>query len=74
MKKNHNERTTLTAILIELKVIKNEVTELKTNKSALKTEQQTVIHMQQNQQKILERLSVRSIPHETDIAELRRMK
>jgi len=40
----------------------------------LKDNQQTVLHIQQEQQKILERLSVRSISHEADIAELRRIK
>jgi len=40
----------------------------------LKENQQTVIAMQQDHQKILERLAIRSVAHEADIAELRRIK
>ncbi|MEK4732837.1 hypothetical protein [Paenibacillus sp. FSL L8-0641] len=45
----------------------NDVTSLKDN-------QQTMLQIQHEQQKILERLSVRSISQEADIAELRRIK
>jgi chromosome segregation ATPase len=47
--------------------IKGDVTQLKEN-------QQTMLQIQQEQQKILERLSFRSITQEADIAELRRIK
>ena len=50
-----------------LNIIKGDVTQLKEN-------QQIMLVMQQEQQKILERLSFRSITHEADIAELRRIK
>lgn len=40
----------------------------------LKENQQTVISMQQDHQKILERLAIRSVAHEADIAELLRIK
>jgi predicted RNA-binding protein with RPS1 domain len=40
----------------------------------IKASQAMMLSIQQDQQKILERLSVRSISHEADIAELRRIK
>jgi hypothetical protein len=40
----------------------------------LKEGQENMLKVQLEQQKILERLSVRSISHEADIAELRRIK
>lgn len=42
--------------------------------SVFKTNQQTVLQTQQEHEKILERLSIRSVAHEADIAELRRAK
>ncbi|MFB9275275.1 hypothetical protein [Cohnella cellulosilytica] len=52
----------------------NSINQLNDDVQILKDNQQTVINIQQEQQKILERLSVRSISHEADIAELRRIK
>ena len=40
----------------------------------IKENQKTVMQIQQDQQKILERLSIRSISQEADIAEIRRIK
>ncbi|XID95730.1 hypothetical protein ACF3MZ_14920 [Paenibacillaceae bacterium WGS1546] len=40
----------------------------------LKENQLKIMNLQQDQQKILERLSIRSVAHEADIAELRRIK
>ncbi len=42
--------------------------------TSLKENQKTIMSIQQDQQKILERLSFRSISQEADIAELRRIK
>lgn len=52
----------------------SQLSEVKNDIEILKENQQTVIAIQQDQQKILERLSVRSISQEADIAELRRIK
>jgi chromosome segregation ATPase len=52
----------------------SKVEELQTDVSLLLDNQKTIMQMQQDQQKILERLSIRSISHEADIAEIRRIK
>jgi hypothetical protein len=54
--------------------IKEDIHYIKGNVTLLKENQQTMLLIQQEQQKILERLSFRSITQEADIAELRRMK
>jgi hypothetical protein len=52
----------------------SKVEEIQTDVSLLLDNQKTIMHLQQDQQKILERLSIRSISHEADIAEIRRIK
>jgi hypothetical protein len=52
----------------------SKVEELQTDVSLLLDNQKTIMQLQQDQQKILERLSIRSISHEADIAEIRRIK
>lgn len=58
-------------------IVKNtneKITETQKEISALKDGQEAMLHIQKEQQKILERLSIRSIAQEADIAELRRIK
>jgi hypothetical protein len=52
----------------------SKVEELQTDVSLLLDNQKTIMQLQQDQQKIMERLSIRSISHEADIAEIRRIK
>ena len=54
--------------------INTRVIRLEDEVATIKANQATMLGIQQDQQKILERLSVRSISHEADIAELRRIK
>jgi len=51
-----------------------DVHQIKESIAAMTETQRTMLQIQQEQQKILDRLSVRSIAHEADIAELRRIK
>ncbi len=57
----------------DVTILKDDVFILKQDSSQLKSGQQTLLDIQKEQQKILERLSVRSISHEADIAELRKI-
>ncbi|QGQ95629.1 hypothetical protein EHS13_12415 [Paenibacillus psychroresistens] len=54
--------------------LQTDISLLKTDVSLLLDNQKTIMQLQQDQQKILERLSIRSISHEADIAEIRRIK
>lgn len=67
-------RENLDVVNAKLESLSMDVHHLQGDVTALKDGQQVVIQIQQEQQKILERLSVRSIAHEADIAELRRIK
>jgi hypothetical protein len=58
----------------KLEELQTDVSLLQTDVSLLIDNQKTIMQMQQDQQKILERLSIRSISHEADIAEIRRIK
>jgi peptidoglycan hydrolase CwlO-like protein len=58
----------------DMKIVQADMKIVQADISTLKENQLTIMQMQQDQQKILERLSVRSISHEADIAELRRIK
>ncbi|RED86370.1 hypothetical protein [Cohnella phaseoli] len=57
----------------DVSFVKNDVFVLKKDSGQLKSGQETLLGIQKEQQKILERLSVRSISHEADIAELRKI-
>jgi hypothetical protein len=70
---NHNEEMISTLIQI-VGTTNSKVEELQTDVSLLLDNQKTIMQLQQDQQKILERLSIRSISHEADIAEIRRIK
>ncbi|MCD9021645.1 hypothetical protein [Cohnella silvisoli] len=64
----------LSIVKEDVQQVKDDLSIVKEDVNILKTNQQTILNIQQEQQKILERLSVRSISHEADIAELRRIK
>ncbi|WP_193571476.1 hypothetical protein [Paenibacillus psychroresistens] len=67
-------QTDMKEVKTDMKEVKEDVKYIKGDVSQLKENQQIMLLMQQDQQKILERLSFRSITHEADIAELRRIK
>lgn len=54
--------------------MKSDIAVMRTDISELKEGQRVMLSIQQEQQKILERLSIRSVSQEADIAELRRIK
>jgi chromosome segregation ATPase len=66
--------THLVELQADMDIVKDDVHYIKGDVTILKENQQIMLQMQQEQQKILERLSFRSITHEADIAELRRIK
>ncbi|WP_372632856.1 hypothetical protein [Cohnella sp.] len=56
----------------DVAVLSEDMSELKSDAHQLKSSQQTLLGIQKEQQKILERLSVRSLSQEADIAELKK--
>ncbi|ADO57469.1 hypothetical protein [Paenibacillus polymyxa] len=72
VQKSHGEH--LQQLIQIVGTTNSKIEELTEDVSILKGNQQTMLQIQQEQQKILERLSVRSISQEADIAELRRIK
>lgn len=74
-KEFRNEVTkTLNSIKEQVVLNSESIHILQDDVTTLKDNQTTIMHIQQDQQKILERLSIRSISHEADIAEIRRIK
>lgn len=74
-KEFRNEVTkTLNSIKEQVVLNSESIHVLQDDVTTLKDNQTTIMHIQQDQQKILERLSIRSISHEADIAEIRRIK
>jgi hypothetical protein len=75
MDKRSNRNEEMMSTLIQIVGTTNsKVEELQADVSLLLNNQKTIMQLQQDQQKILERLSIRSISQEADIAEIRRIK
>jgi hypothetical protein len=75
MDKRSDRNEEMISTLIQIVGTTNsKVEELQADVSLLLNNQKTIMQLQQDQQKILERLSIRSISHEADIAEIRRIK
>ena len=62
------------AMKSDISAIKSDISIMRTDISELKEGQRVMLSIQQEQQKILERLPIRSVSQEADIAELRRIK
>jgi len=70
----HRMQGDVTALKEGQIAMQSDIAVMRTDISELKEGQRVMLSIQQEQQKILERLSIRSVSQEADIAELRRIK
>jgi predicted nuclease with TOPRIM domain len=70
----HRMQGDVTALKEVQIAMQSDIAVMRTDISELKEGQRVMLSIQQEQQKILERLSIRSVSQEADIAELRRIK
>ncbi|HEY0828665.1 MAG TPA: hypothetical protein VGE40_11255 [Bacilli bacterium] len=67
-------KTDVAVLKTDVSVLKTDVAVLKTDVSVLKTDVKGLTNSNDRLERILERLSIRSIEHEADITEIRRAK